>query len=216
MPPMPHLVEVKEDMGPVTQQQPALPGDALLVQGGQLIEEAGQVHHSAVANDVHSVVIDQAAGQQVEGKLLAVHHHGVACIGTTIEATHIVVAARTRERGEWQEREGGRKVRGAEVKESDGDGGRKRDVRTPQEARDGAGPLPQLSSASPAAHCTHPACSWHARAQDAAGERPALVRFRPSQALCSLVGSHGSPMRGPSIPANAKTPPPSRVLVCLP
>ena len=65
------LVEVEEDLRPVADEQPAVEaGRAALAQAVNLVEELRQVHHDAVAHDVHRARIEHAARQQVQRVLL--------------------------------------------------------------------------------------------------------------------------------------------------
>jgi hypothetical protein len=96
--PVDALVEVKEQVRAVADGEAAVPADAARLQVLQLGKEAVQVHDGAVAQQVHRVRVDDAAGQQVEGELLVAHDHRVARVGAAVEARHDIVAGAQSER----------------------------------------------------------------------------------------------------------------------
>lgn len=95
-------------MGAVGDEEAVAPLDALRLERGSLLVEGVEVDGHAVAEQVLGVRVDEAAGQQVEGELLAIHHHGVASVGASVEAGNDVIAAR----------EGAQRFRRGEIREA--------------------------------------------------------------------------------------------------
>lgn len=120
-------MEVKQEVGAVRDEQAPLPVHAPRIQVLELVEQGVQVHHRAIAQQVHRVGVHYAAGQQVEGVLLVPHHHRVARIGATIEARNNVVAEGARKDDDDDKKrkkeKGKRSGGGAKKKSKEKDGG---------------------------------------------------------------------------------------------
>lgn len=114
-----HLVEVKQDLRAVRDEQAALGVDARLFQRLQLLEDRFDVHNRSctrpcsqvgqartrgtrsvasiltVADEVGGVRVNQAGWQHVERELLALDHNGVPRIGAAVETRDHIVAVRS-------------------------------------------------------------------------------------------------------------------------
>lgn len=86
-------MKVKEEVRAVGQLEAPLPLDAGGVERLKLIEQGRDVDHGAVPEEVLGVGIHDAAGKQVECKLVAVCDDRVASVCAAVEASDEVVAA---------------------------------------------------------------------------------------------------------------------------
>ena len=66
-------------------------GHALVHDVGHLSPQALAIQSHAVAQDVHHTLAEDAGGQQVQGKLAELVHHGMAGVAAALIADHHVV-----------------------------------------------------------------------------------------------------------------------------
>lgn len=84
--PVDQLVHVEDDMGAVADVDAGVGGQALCVEGGELVEEAGHMHDAAAADEVDAGRVDEARGQDVEVVGDAVDDDGVAGVVAALGA----------------------------------------------------------------------------------------------------------------------------------
>lgn len=87
-------MEVEEQVRAVRELEAALPLDTRGVERLELLEERRHVDDGAVPKKVLRVRVDDAAGQQVEGKLVPVRDDGVSGVRPAVETSDEVVAVR--------------------------------------------------------------------------------------------------------------------------
>ena len=71
--------------------QSSLVVDSVGIKLGQLIEHGRNVDDDTVAENVHASWVENTAGEQMEGILVAVGDDGMAGVGTTIESSADIV-----------------------------------------------------------------------------------------------------------------------------
>ena len=91
------LVEVKEEVSTIGEEDAAIPIDAPCIQLSRLLEERLEVDDGAITQQVSRVGVDDATGEEVEGVLLVAHHNRVARVCTAIEACDDRVAGKEAE-----------------------------------------------------------------------------------------------------------------------